>query len=73
MHNQKSAAYGMSAKPYLVVSGTIFFAVGLLHLLRLIYHWPVQLGAWLVPQWLSYLGFPAAWGLAVWAYRAHRR
>ena len=63
----------MSAKPYLAVSGVTFFAVGLLHLLRLFYHWPVQVGVWLVPQWVSYLGLPIAWGLAFWAYRSHRR
>ena len=34
----------MSTKPYLLVSGFIFFAVGLFHLLRLLYHWPAQIG-----------------------------
>lgn len=63
----------MSTKPYLFVSGFIFFAVGLFHLLRLVYHWPAQVGGWLVPEWLSYCGFPIAWGLSVWAYRLYRR
>ena len=31
----------------------IFLAVGLLHLLRLLYRWPVQLGAWSAPHWIS--------------------
>jgi len=63
----------MIAKPYLAVSGLIFFAVGLLHVARLLYHWPVQMAGWLVPEWLSYLGLLVAWGLSFWAYRLHGR
>ena len=63
----------MNTKPYLFISGLIFFVVGLLHLSRLFYHWPVQAGACLVPQWVSYPGLLVAWGLAAWAYRLHRR
>jgi hypothetical protein len=63
----------MNPKPYLAISGIIFLGVGLLHLLRLFYGWPVQLGAWSVPHWISYVGLPLAWGLAFWAYRLHRR
>jgi hypothetical protein len=63
----------MSPKPYLAISGTIFFLVGLLHLLRLFYHWPVQLGTWVVPHWISYFGLAIAWALVAWAYRSHRR
>ena len=63
----------MSARPYLAISGGIFFVVGLLHLLRLLCHWPARLGAWPVPQWISYCGLVGAWGLAVWAYSLHRR
>ncbi len=63
----------MSTKHYLALSGFIFFAVGLLHLLRLLYHWPAEIGGWLVPPSLSYFGFPIGWGLSLWAYRLHRR
>lgn len=63
----------LSTKPYVVISGVIFFVVGLLHLLRLIYGWPAQLGAWIVPGWLSYVGLVVAWGLCAWAHRLSRR
>ena len=62
----------MSTKPYLAISGFIFFLVGLLHLFRLVCRWPAQIGAWPVPGWLSYLGLVAAWGLCAWAYRLRR-
>jgi hypothetical protein len=65
--------HAMGTKAYLLVSGFIFLAVGLLHLSRLVYHWPVRAGVWLVPEWLSYLGLPVACGLAVWALRLYRR
>lgn len=55
-------------KLYLLVSGAIFLLVGLLHLSRLIYHWPVTVGGTPIPQILSYVGFPVATGYAVWAF-----
>jgi hypothetical protein len=63
----------MRVRPYLIVSGSIFLAVGLLHLLRLACNWQAQIDGWLVPEWVSYIGCPIAWGLAVWAYALSRR
>ena len=57
----------MSNKLYLIVSGAIFFMVAVLHLLRLIFHWPIVVDGWTVPHWLSYIGFPVASGYTVWA------
>ena len=36
-------------------------------LLRLIYHWPIVVGAVTIPQSLSYVGFPVSAGYATWA------
>ena len=36
-------------RSYLLISGLLFAAVTLLHLLRLVYGWPAQIGAWTVP------------------------
>ncbi|HEV8700278.1 MAG TPA: hypothetical protein VGV60_03290 [Candidatus Polarisedimenticolia bacterium] len=63
----------MNTKTYLAGSGFIFFLVGVLHLLRLIYRWPAQIGTWTVPNWVSCLGLVVAWGLCAWAFRLHRR
>jgi len=58
----------LSLKLYLLVSGSIFFLVGVLHLLRLVYRWPIVLGTYPVPYVLSFIGFPVATGYAIWAF-----
>ena len=58
----------MSNKLYLVISGGIFFLVGIFHLLRLVYHWPILVGTRTVPHALSYVGFPVSTAYSVWAY-----
>ncbi len=55
-------------KLYLVISGAIFLLVGFFHLFRLIYHWPIVVGATTIPQFFSYVGFPVSTGYAVWAF-----
>jgi hypothetical protein len=59
-------------RAYLVVSGVLFGAVALAHLLRLIYGWPVQIGAEVVPPWISVIGLVVAGGLCVWAFAVAR-
>jgi hypothetical protein len=62
-----------SHRVYLILSGSIFFLVAMLHLFRLVYHLPIVVGTWMVPHWLSYVGFPVAYGYSVWAYWLFRR
>jgi hypothetical protein len=57
-----------SHRAYLILSGSIFFLVAMLHLFRLVFHWPIVLGPWAAPYWASYVGFPVASGYCVWAY-----
>ena len=63
----------MTLKPYLLVSGTVFFVVGLLHLVRLGCDWAVQIGPLMIPTWVSFAGCPVAWVLAVWAFGLARK
>ncbi len=63
----------MSTKRYLTVTALVFLLVALLHLARLVYRLPVQIGTWPVPNWVSYLGLVAATGLCAWSYTLHRR
>jgi hypothetical protein len=57
----------MGTKLYLIISGVIFFLVGILHLFRLIYHWPIIVGTTVIPHSLSYVGLPVTIGYFVWA------
>ncbi len=57
----------MLLKLYLIISGAIFFLVGVFHLLRLVYHWPIIVGTTMVPDALSYVGCPVSLGYSVWA------
>ena len=71
MEKQKAAE--LSKKLYLVLSGAIFLLVGLLHLLRIIFHWPIVIGPRIVPYALSWVGFPVATAYAAWAWWLWRR
>ena len=50
-------------RPYLIISGSIFGLVALLHLLRVVYGWTVQVGAWVVPEAASVVTMIVAVGL----------
>ena len=47
-------------KLYLIVSGGVFLLVGVFHLFRLIYQWPIVVGTITIPFLLSYAGLPEA-------------
>ncbi|NMC43776.1 MAG: hypothetical protein GYA46_07645 [candidate division Zixibacteria bacterium] len=57
----------MALRLYLIVSGLAFLMVSILHLCRLLFQLPITVGTVVIPQWLSYFGFPAALGYALWA------
>jgi hypothetical protein len=59
-------------KLYLVISGVVFLLVGVFHLFRLIYQWPIVVGSVTIPFLLSYVGLPEAviaFLLALWLLR----
>jgi uncharacterized membrane protein len=45
--------YGMSQKNFSLVTAIIFLLIAVLHVLRLLYGWPAEIGGWTVPIWLS--------------------
>jgi hypothetical protein len=59
----------MKSKSYLLISAIIFALVAILHLVRLIGHWSVQIGAFAIPLWGSWLGLFIATALSLWAFR----
>jgi hypothetical protein len=59
----------MNGKTYLLISAAIFALIALLHLMRLIGHWSIQIGTLSIPIWGSWLGFIIAAALSIWAFR----
>lgn len=64
---QWSAA--MAHKNYCVISGVLFSLVALAHLLRLVYGMSVHVDEFVVPMFVSRVGFVVPVALAVWAFR----
>jgi hypothetical protein len=54
----------MDQKTFSIVAGVIFAAVALLHLARIYMDWPVMIGGWSVPMWVSCISLVVAGGLA---------
>ncbi|HET7363648.1 MAG TPA: hypothetical protein VFJ70_08780 [Burkholderiales bacterium] len=59
-------------RTYLVVSGLVFGAVALVHLLRLVYGWPAQVGGLVLPLWVSAIALIVPGVLCVWAFALAR-
>jgi hypothetical protein len=51
--NKNSMGSLMDQRTFSVVAGVIFAAVALLHLVRIYMGWPVMIGGWSVPMWVS--------------------
>jgi len=63
----------MNQKTFNQVAAIIFLTVALLHLLRAYMGWAVVIGDWIVPMWLSWVGFVIAGGLACFALSLSQR
>lgn len=59
----------MSQKTYYQISGLIFTVAALMHALRILMGWEVNLGGWSVPVWASLVGVAVAGYLAYTAYK----
>ena len=57
---------------YLTISGALFAVVALTHVTRLLFHWPLEIGGWAVPLWVSWIGALLPGALSVWAFRLLR-
>jgi len=63
----------MNRRSYCVITGIIFVAVALTHLLRIFYGWRVLIGVILVPGWISWVGLIVAGYLGYEGLRLARR
>jgi hypothetical protein len=59
----------MSEKNYLFISGLIFAFFALLHIIRLVTHISVQVGAVAFPLWGSWFVLVLTAALSIWAFR----
>jgi hypothetical protein len=59
----------MDRKTYLWVAGIIFALVALFHLVRIVEDWPVIIGDWSAPKWVSWAALIVAGGLALFGFR----
>ncbi len=59
----------MKDKVYLLISGAVLGIIATIQLLRIINEWPIQIGSWSFPMWLSWLAIAFFGTLSVWAFR----
>jgi hypothetical protein len=56
-------------RAYVLISGAVFGAVALVHVIKLFLDWPVQVAGWVLPIWVSWIAILAGGTLCVWAVR----
>jgi hypothetical protein len=59
----------MDQKTFSIVAGLIFTLVALFHLVRIFEDWPVIIGDWSAPKWVSWAALIVAGGLALFGFR----
>lgn len=59
-------------RAYLQITGALFGLIAVVHVLRLIRHWPIQLAEHSIPLWASWVGLIVAGALSIWAARLLR-
>ena len=62
----------MNRKTYMTVTATLFLVVAIMHLLRIIFGWQVEIGGLSIPFWVSWLAFPIAGALAYFGFTQNR-
>jgi len=62
----------MNYKRYCLASGTLFSLVALAHLVRALNAWPLQVGGFAIPMWISWAAIVVTGTLALFAFRIVR-
>ena len=57
----------MNDKLFHLIAGAVFALVALLQALRLYMGWPVVIGGWSAPMWISWIAIVVAGGLSYFA------
>ncbi len=61
----------MGQRTYNLVTGIIFAIIVVVHILRLYMGWPVVIGTWTAPTWLSWIGCVVGGALSYSGLRLH--
>ena len=59
-------------KPFTTIAAGVFALVAVVHLLRIVFGWPVLINGMAVPIWASGVGFVISAALAVMLWRERR-
>ena len=59
----------MDSRRFLRIAATLFAGVALAHLTRIVMAWPVQVGAWVIPMWISWIALLGAGALGFFGMR----
>ena len=62
----------LNRKTYMTVTATLFLVVAVMHLLRIILGWQVEIGGLSIPFWVSWLGVLVAGALAYFGFTQRR-
>lgn len=63
----------MSQKTYFLVVGLIFLLVALMHALRLIFGWNIEVNGWILPLWASWFAIVIAFYLSMEGFHHARK
>jgi hypothetical protein len=62
----------LSRKIYMMVTATLFLVVAIMHLLRIIFGWQVEIGSLSIPFWVSWLGALVTGALGYFGFTQNR-
>jgi hypothetical protein len=63
----------LNQRSYNAVTATLFLVIALLHLLRIVFGWPAQIGNLNMPQWLSWAALVVSGALGWFGFRLSGR
>jgi hypothetical protein len=69
----RSRGENLDQRTYNAITAVLFLIIAALHLLRIIFGWPAQIGGWSIPLWVSWLAIAAAGVLACLGFRQNIR
>jgi hypothetical protein len=62
----------LDQKIYASLTAALFLAMAIMHLLRIIFGWEVQIGGFAIPFWVSWLAIPITGALAYFGFMQKR-